>query len=403
MHPTTELIHHPYQPPAGFAAPQIGVHKASTVIFANVAAMRNRDWQHKSGYTYGLHGTPTTFVLEERIATLEHAKHCVLAPSGLAAVALPSLALCGMGDEVLLPSNSYGPNTTLAQTDLARFGITHGFYDPMQPESLASAITPRTKLVWLEVPGSISMEFADLPALLAVCKAKGVLTAFDNTWGAGLAFNAFEVGAGLGADVVVQALTKFPSGGGDVLMGSVCTRRDDLHAQIKATHMHLGYGVGANDVEAVLRSLPSIALRYDAQDRAGRALAEWWAKRPEIAQVLHPALASGVGHAHWKALCGASNRAAGLFSVVFDARYGQAAVDAFCDALELFKLGYSWAGPMSLVVPYDMVALRAQSKAAWPANGVAAGCLVRFSMGLEAVEDLQTDLERGLEALRRAT
>jgi cysteine-S-conjugate beta-lyase len=160
MHTSTSLIHHAYLAPEGFAAPQIGVHKASTVIFPCVAALRARDWQQKAGYTYGLHGTPTSFVLEERIATLEHAKYCVLAPSGLAAVALPSLALVNAGQQVLLPTNSYGPNTVLAQTDLARWGIGHAFYDPMQPQSLAHAITSSTALVWLEVPGSVSMEFA---------------------------------------------------------------------------------------------------------------------------------------------------------------------------------------------------------------------------------------------------
>jgi cystathionine beta-lyase len=199
----TALIHHPYQAPAGFAAPQIGVHKASTVIFPNVAAMRGRDWRYKNGYTYGLHGTPTTFTLEERIAALEGGTECVLVPSGLAAIALVDQALLATGDEVLLPDNVYGPSREVARTELARWGITHRFYDPMDAAGLAAMITPATRLVWLEAAGSVTMEFPDLPGLVQAAKSKGVLTALDNTWGAGIALRPFE----LGIDVVMQALS----------------------------------------------------------------------------------------------------------------------------------------------------------------------------------------------------
>ena len=268
----TRLIHHPYTPPAGFAAPQPGVFKASTVIFPNVAAMRSRDWKHKHGYTYGLHGTPTTFTLEERIATLEGGLQCVLVPSGLAAIANVALALLKTGDEVLIPDNAYGPNKALAEGELAAFGITHQYYDPMDVADLAARITPKTKLVWLEAAGSVTMEFPDLIAQVRLCRERGVVSALDNTWGAGLAFNAFDLdGAGLGVDISAHALTKYPSGGGDVLMGSVTTRDEALHLKIKLTHMRLGLGVGANDAEAVLRALPSIGLRYRAQDQAARA------------------------------------------------------------------------------------------------------------------------------------
>jgi cystathionine beta-lyase len=398
----THLIHHPYVPPAGFAAPQPGVFKASTVIFANVAAMRARDWKNRNGYTYGLHGTPTTFMLEERIAALEGGKHCVLVPSGLAAIANVNMALLKSGDEVLIPDNAYGPNKALAEGELKNWGISHQFYDAMDPADLRSRIGPKTRLVWLEAPGSVTMEFVPLAQLAAVCRERGVISALDNTWGAGLAFNGFDLRgpAGSGADIVVQALTKYPSGGGDVLMGSVVTRDDALNLQIKLTHMRLGWGIGANDAEAVLRALPSIELRYRAQDAAGRKLAAWLATRPEIAQVLHPAFAGSPGHEHWRQLCGGSGSgeagggaAAGLFSVVFDARYPVDRVDRFCDALKLFKLGYSWGGPVSLVVPYDIPSMRRPGS--WPHKGV----LVRFSLGLEAADDLRADLEQALRAL----
>lgn len=393
---TTELIHHPYTPPDGFAAPQPGVYKASTVIFPDVAAMRQRQWKDKTGYTYGLHGTPTTYLLEERLCALEGGLQCVLVPSGLAAIANVGLALLNTGDEVLIPDNAYGPNKALAEGELKNWGITHQLYNPMDPQDLARRISPRTRLVWLEAAGSVTMEFPDLLEQARICRRAGVLCALDNTWGAGLAFKPFDLdnkgAGGLGVDISVHALTKYPSGGGDVLMGSVITRDEALHLRIKHAHMRLGLGVGANDVETVLRSLPSLALRYAAHDSVARELARWCASRTEFAQVLHPALQGSPGHAHWLALCDdASGRAAGLFSVIFNARYTQAQVDAFCDALRFFKLGYSWGGPMSLVVPYDLQSMRQT----WPPH-LAHGCLVRFSIGLEAAADLQADLAQAL-------
>jgi len=382
----TQLIHHPYVPPAGFGAPQPAVYKASTVIFKDVAAMRARDWRYKTGYTYGLHGTPTTFLLEERIATLEHGKHCVLFPSGLAAVAGTGMALLSAGDEVLIPSNVYGPNKALAEGEFKRWGITHQVYDAMDAGDLEKRIGPKTKLVWLEAPGSVSMEFPPVDEQARICRQRGVLCALDNTWAGGVALDGFA----LGCDIVVHALTKYPSGGGDVLMGAVVSRDDALNEKIKLSHMRLGFGVGANDAEFILRSLPSLAVRYEAQDRAARELAAWLKQRGEIAQLLHPAFEGSPGHEHWKRLCG--GRAAGLFSVIFHEKYSQRQVDAFCDALKLFKLGYSWGGPVSLVVPYDMSLIRQPNH--WAHKGV----LVRFSAGLEDAQDLRADLEQALKA-----
>ncbi|HRO81790.1 MAG TPA: PLP-dependent transferase, partial [Alicycliphilus denitrificans] len=379
-------------------APQPAVHKASTVIFPNVAAMRAREWKDKSSYTYGLHGTPTTYQLEERLATLEGGRQCLLAPSGLAAIATVSLALLRHGDEVLIPDNAYGPNKALAEVELRHYGIRHQVYDPLDPADLAARITDATRLVWLEAPGSVTLEFPDLPEQVRICRARGVTTALDNTWGAGLAFAPFDLaGDGqLGVDISVHALTKYPSGGGDVLMGSITTRDEALHLRMKLTHMRLGLGVGANDVEAVLRSLPSMALRYRAHDAAARALAQWMGTQAPVAQVLHPALPGSPGHGHWRALCGSAGgpegAAAGLFSVVIDARHTQAQVDAFCDGLRLFRLGYSWGGPMSLVVPYDLPGMRERAT-----PHLEAGTVVRFAVGLEAVEDLRQDLAQAME------
>ena len=385
---STELIHPGYTPPAGFEAPQGPVHKASTVVFKDVAALRNRDWKRRDGYTYGLHGTPTTFALEARIAALEGGTDCLLLPSGLAAITLVDMALLSAGDEVLLPDNVYGPSREFARHELARWGVTHRLYDPMDHASLSAALSPKTRLVWLEAPGSVTMEFPDLAGLAAIARARGVLTALDNTWGAGVALRGFDHGI----DLVMQALTKYPSGGGDVLMGSVVTRDAALTEKLRYTHMHSGFGVSGNDCELVLRSLAALPLRYAAQDAAGRELARWLARRPELMAVLHPALEGAPGHVHWQAHC---TGAAGLFSVVLKPDFSPTQVDAFVDALKLFRIGYSWAGPQSLVVPYDLNAMRG-SLADRPPH--LRGHLVRFSIGLEAVADLQADLAGALDS-----
>ena len=389
---STRLIHHPYVPPEGFEAVQPGVHKASTVFFPDVQALRTNDWKDKSGYTYGLHGTPTSFMLEERLATLEGGRFCVLAPSGLSALTLVDMAFLRQGDELLIPDNAYGPGKAFAAGDLAAWGIAHRFYNPMDPADLARCITPATRLVWFEAPGSVSLEFPDLPALAEVVQRanagrdRPIVRALDNTWGAGIAFNAFE----LGMDVSMQALTKYPSGGADVLMGSVITRDEALHRQVLLTHMRLGLGVGANDIELVLRGLPSIELRYRAQDASTRALARWMQTQPGVIRVLHPALPESPGHEAWAR---DARAAACLFSAVFDPAIPQQRIDAFCDGLRLFRLGWSWAGPVSLCAPYQMASLRSQG---WPL----AGGLVRFAVGLEAVGDLQADLAQAMPLLQ---
>ncbi len=356
--------------------------------------MRTRDWQSKDGYTYGLHGTPTTFTLEAKLATLEGGKHCLLTPSGLASIACVNLALLSAGDEVLIPSNCYGPNLAMAQNELARYGIKHQLYDAMNSEDLAAKLSSKTKLVWLEAAGSVTMEFPDLTALIRVCQERGAMTALDNTWGAGLAFNAFE----LGVDITIHALTKYPSGSANLLMGSVITKDEALFHKIRRCHMHFGWGVGANDVEAVLVGLNTLTLRYTAQDMAARALAAYLQTCKELAQVLHPALDGALSHMAWRRVCTDSNgvsRAAGIFSVIFKPEFTQVQIDTFCESLKLFKLGYSWAGPISLVVPYELETMRPE----WP-TGVARGTLVRFCIGLEDVIDLQADLAQALQTLR---
>jgi cystathionine beta-lyase len=382
--PQTALIHTDYKAPEGFAAFPSAIHHASTVLFKDVAAMRSGDWKEKNAYTYGLHGTPTTFTLEARLAEIEDGRYCLLAPSGLAAIAMVDFALLKTGDDVLLPDNVYNPNRELGRWLSADFGITARYYDPLIGAGIAALIQPNTKLVWTEAPGSVSMEVPDLPAICKAAHDKGVLVALDNTWSAGLALRGFD----LGVDIIMQALTKYQSGGSDVLMGALITRDPALHERLSMAHMRLGMGVGADDAYLVLRGLPSMKLRFEAHDAAARKLAAWLKTRPEITKVLHPAFPDCPGHETWlRDFSGAG----GLFSVLFDARYTEEQTDRFVDSLQLFGIGYSWGGANSLAVPYRIKHMRKE----WQDDGV----LVRFNVGLEDVNDLIADIARALDAM----
>jgi len=379
----TTLVHSDYVAPAGFDAFPPATHRASTVLFANTAAMRASQWKDKTAYTYGLHGTPTTFTLEGKLAEIEGGNHCLLTPSGLAAIAMVDFALLTSGDDVLLPENVYNPNRELGRWLSADFGVTARYYDPLIGAGIAALIQPNTKLLWAEAPGSVSMEVPDLPALCHAAHARGVLVALDNTWSAGLALRGFD----LGADIVMHALTKYQSGGADLLMGAVITRDRALNDRLALAHMRLGLGVSPDDAYLVQRGLPTMKMRFERHDASARELAAWFKARPEIAKVLHPAFEDCPGHAFWQR---DFTGAGGLFSVVFDARLDEAQVDRMVDALTLFGIGYSWGGPNSLVMPYRINSLRDR----WEG-----GVLVRFNVGLEDPTDLIADLARAFDAL----
>ncbi len=380
----TTLIHSDYTPPAGFDAYPPGIHRASTVLFENVAALRSGNWKNKTAYTYGLHGTPTTFTLEARLAEIEGGAHCLLAPSGLSAIAMVDFAFLKSGDDVLLPDNVYNPNRELGRWLSQDFGISARYYDPLVGAGIAELIQPNTKLIWTEAPGSVSMEVPDLRAICDAAHARGVLVALDNTWAAGLALRGFDVGV----DIVMHALTKYQSGGSDLLMGAVITRDRAVHDKLATAHMRLGLGVSPDDAYLVMRGLPTMKLRFEAHDRAARKVAGWLKSRPEIVRVLHPAFEECPGHEYWQR---DFTGAGGLFSVIFDARYTEAQTDRFVDSLELFGLGYSWGGANSLAVPYRMGAIRRN----WQEKGT----LVRFNIGLEEPADLIADIAQALGKL----
>ncbi len=380
----TTLIHSDYVAPSGFDAFPPGIHRASTVLFPNTAAMRSTEWRDKQAYTYGLHGTPTTFTLEAKLAEIEGGAHCLLTPSGLAAIAMIDFALLKSGDDVLLPDNVYNPNRELGRWLTQDFGVSARYYDPMIGAGIAELIQPNTRLLWTEAPGSVSMEVPDLPALCRAAHARGVIVALDNTWAAGLALRGFDHDV----DIVMHALTKYQSGGADLLMGAVITRDKALNDRIAQAHMRLGMGVSPDDAYLVQRGLPTMKLRFERHDASARELAAWFKARPEVSKVLHPAFEDCPGHASWKR---DFTGAGGLFSVVFDPRFDEAQVDRMVDALRLFGIGYSWGGPNSLVMPYRIKSLRDK----WVDPGV----LVRFNVGLEDPSDLIADLERAFGQL----
>lgn len=365
--------------PDGFRSFVTPVERGSTVVFPDLATMRNLDWRNDSQWRYGLHATPTSLALAQRLAEIEGGTHALLQPSGLASITNVYFGVVKAGDDVLIPHNAYNPNADLGTWLSRDFGVSARFYDPLIGAGIADLIQPNTKLIWLEAPGSVTMEVPDVRAITAVARARGIVTAIDNTYSAGLAFKPFEHGV----DISVQALTKYQSGGSDLLMGATITADADLHAQLKLARMRLGIGVSVDDCSLVLRSLPSMQVRFDAHSANALALANWLKARPEIAAVLHPQLPDCPGHASFvRDFTGAG----GLFSVVFDGRYSPAQVDAFVEALDLFAIGWSWGGACSLAMPYDVASMRPT----WPHQGT----LVRFYVGLEDEADLRADIER---------
>ena len=378
----TQLIQPEIDDEAAFRSLASSVERGSTVVFPDVASVRRRNWRDPTQYGYGLYGTPTTKRLERKLALLEDGKHCLLLPSGLAAISLTLLALLKAGERVLIPHNIYEPAADAARFLQDSFGIELAFYDPLQPD--AAAFSDNTRLLWVETPGSVSMEVADLPALARRAHEHDVLIAVDATWAAGLALPVFE----LGADISIQALTKYQSGGSDVMMGSIVTRDEALHHRLLATHMRFGFGVSPEDCNLVLRSLPHYQLRYRAQDASARKIAAWLQRQSAVATVLHPALPEAPGHDIWRR---DFSGAASLFSFVLQPAFSSAQAEHCVDSLKLFRIGYGWGGSCSLVMPYDMQ----RSRPNWPHRGQ----LVRLYVGLEDTDDLITDLEQALTTL----
>ncbi|MDM1764824.1 PLP-dependent transferase [Acinetobacter sp. 226-4] len=388
----TSLIHAPRKAPQYIDTVQPPLFRASTIIFKDTNALFNRHWTDEYDYSYGTHGTPTTFTLGDNIAQIEGGKYCLLAPSGLSAINLVNSCFLGHGDEVWVADNIYGPNMEHLRNLETRYGIIVKVYNPID----ASTFQPsqNAKLIWLEAAGSVTLEFPDLINLVKKAKEKNILTALDNTWGAGLAFNAFDFSnEHLSVDISVHALTKYPSGGGDILMGSVVTQNPKLHHELFRIHAIQGIAISGDDAAQVQRSLASMQIRYQHQAQTALKILTWLKTQDIFAQVLHPADPDNISHQYWKETC-QTEQSAGLVSVIFKPEYDIQAIRKFCDHLQLFKLGFSWGGPVSLVMLYQLNQMR-QLKHSHLQNGI----LVRFCIGLEDAEDLIQDIQYALNSL----
>jgi cystathionine beta-lyase len=338
---------------------------------------------------YGLYGTETHFALERMIAEIEGGTNCQIAGSGLAAITAPLLAYLKSGDHVLMPDSVYGPTRTFCDTMLKKFGIATTYYDPMVDEAAASTLMqPNTAVLFTESPGSHTFEVQDIPMLARVAHEHGAKLFMDNTWGIHY-FQPFEHGV----DVSIQALTKYAGGHSDIILGAVTVNSAEDWAWLRNGSLELGQYASPDDCWLAMRGLRTLKLRLQAQGEAALDLAHWFAARPEVARVLHPALPSCPGHEFFKRdFTGGS----GLFGVVFKPQFSAAAVVAMIDALQLFGIGASWGGYESLVLPTTGTISRSAG------TGVFEGEMARFQVGLEDVDDLKADLAQGLAMLRAA-
>ena len=363
------------------------VYHVSTVTFPTVAALEAASRTPLQGVYYGRHGSPTSFAFEEAVASLEGAERAIVFPSGLGALACSLLAFVEAGDRILMTDSAYYPTHKICQQFLRRFGVETTYYDPMIGDGIARLMTPRTKIIFVEAPGSLTFEVQDIPAIAAAAHAGGARVVMDNTWSAGYYFQPFRHGV----DVSVQAATKYLSGHSDVMLGTVATSAP-LYEKIKSTAVGLGFSTGPDDCYLGLRGLRTLAVRMARHQETGLVLARWLAARPEVDRVLHPALPGCPGHEFWRRdFTGAS----GLFGVVLK-DFPKSAVDAMLDGMGLFAMGYSWGGFESLILPTDPAPLRVAT--VWPHK---TPCL-RIHAGLEDPADLLADLESGLDRLRSA-
>jgi cystathionine beta-lyase len=385
-HWQTKLIHSDARIPEGFRSLNVPVYRASTTLFADASAVTDQWDVHEVGYTYGLYGTPTVLELAARICELERGYRTFITPGGQSAISLINLALLKAGDHILVPESVYGPNRSFANRVLRKFGVEVGYYQPLIGGDIAQLIKPATRLVWCESPGSITMEVQDVPAIAAAAHAHGALVVLDNTWSAGVLFDAFAHGV----DITMQALTKYVGGNSDLLLGSITVKDASLCEAVGKTNQVVGSAASPDDCSLALRGLKTMAIRLAHIEAAAKNVALWLRNRPEVERVLHPSFESCPGHEFWKRDFTGSS---GVFSIVFRTEFSKAQVHAFVNALELFKIGYSWGGVTSLAVAYDF--------AGWTSRPPYGHRIVRLNIGLEDQGDLIGDLENGLAKMCR--
>jgi cystathionine beta-lyase len=363
----------------GFVNPP--VYRGSTVLFPTVEALETL----AQPYTYGTKGTPTTRALEAAWTEIAGAADTVLTPSGLAAIDLALLTATRAGAHILVTDSAYQPTRAFCDGVLKRFGVETEYYDPLIGGGIAARIRPETTAILVESPGSQSMEIQDTPGIAAAAHARDVCVILDNTWATPLLFPPHQ----RGADLVVEAGTKYLSGHSDLLLGLISANAQ-WAKRLRSAFNAFAIGVSPDDASLALRGLRTMHLRLREQGQAALELATWLAARPEVARVLHPALPDHPGHALWKRdFYGAS----GVFSVILRPA-PKTAVNAFVNGLTFFGIGFSWGGYESLVLPFDCAPYRTATS--WAPEGPA----LRFSVGLEDLDDLKADLDAGFIRLR---
>ena len=354
------------------------VYRGSTVVFNDQNAVTD-DWrQAENGYSYGLYGTPTSLELAARIAGIEGAKETFIVPGGQAAIALIYLSYCQAGSHALVPVSAYGPNKAMAEGLMRGLNVDVEPYDPLVGADIDALIRPNTSLIWCESPGSVTMEVQDVPAIVNASHVRAVAVALDNTYAAGVMFDAFAHGV----DVSMQALTKYVGGHSDLLLGAVSARDTAAYDKLGPIYQQLGLAVSPDDCSLALRGLQTLAVRLDVLEQSTLKVAHWLAAHPLVGRVLHPAIASCPGHNIWaRDFTGSTS----VFSFVFDDHIRAEQVIDFINNLEIFRIGMSWGGVHSLAVVYpDLIR----------PNQDFAGRIVRLNIGLETVDDLISDLEQ---------
>ena len=361
------------------------VYRGSTVVFHEQNAVTD-DWrQAQNGYSYGLYGTPTSLELAARIADVEGAEETFIVPGGQAAIALIYLSFCQAGSHALVPFSAYGPNKAMAEGLMRGLNIEVEPYDPLVGADINALIRSNTSLIWCESPGSVTMEIQDVPAIVEAAHASGVHVALDNTYAAGVMFDAFAHGV----DISMQALTKYVGGHSDLLLGSVSTRDAAGVEKLGPIYQQLGLAVSPDDCSLALRGLQTLALRLDILEKSALTIAHWLAEQPLVDRVLHPAMASCPGHDLWvRDFSGSTS----VFSFVFDNHIDAKQVINFINNLQIFRIGMSWGGVNSLAVVYPDLIRPTQDFA---------GRIVRLNIGLEDVDDLISDLEQAFRTIGR--
>jgi cystathionine beta-lyase len=383
--PATDVVHLGRDPRRFLGAVNTPVYRASTIVFGTVADLERASRGEYPGVAYGLHGMPTVTDLQQALATLEGGHAALAVPSGLTATTFPLLALAKPGDHVLVTDAVYGPTRRFCDNHLRRLGIDVGYYDPLLSSDIAREFRPGTTIVFTESPGSLTFEVQDIPAIAAVAHARGARVILDNTWATPLGFRAFDHGV----DVSVHAATKYVGGHSDVLLGAVVANRETFPA-LQRLWTDMGITPSPDDCFLALRGLRTLAVRLARHQASATQIATWLRQRPEVRDVLYPALPGDRGHALWKRdFRGAS----GLFGIVLEP-VDAARVARMLDGLQLFALGWSWGGFESLIIPTWPE--RARTATTWDGGGP---CL-RLAIGLEDPQDLIADLEEGFARLR---